>query len=159
MTRLHIELIENEASAKLISTVREMLRDRPRTNESFCKLIDFKSKHTGKPIISVETDSDEIIDFLQNNNSGGRILTNEEYEAHTSLSKGDKCSDVLSLKRNLYEKRYYHYNPDLLPYDLRDIKTTFDEDTELAVKEFQRANGLEVTGIANEETREKLTES
>jgi peptidoglycan hydrolase-like protein with peptidoglycan-binding domain len=27
------------------------------------------------------------------------------------------------------------------------------------VKEFQRANGLEVTGIANEETREKLTES
>jgi peptidoglycan hydrolase-like protein with peptidoglycan-binding domain len=159
MTRLHLELIENEASAKLRSKVWEMFQHRPRTNESVYKLIEFNSKHTGKPIISVETDSDEIIDFLQNNNSGGRILTNEEYEAHTSLSKGDKCSDVLSLKRNLYEKRYYHYNPDLLPYDLRDIKTTFDEDTELAVKEFQRANGLEVTGIANEETREKLTES
>ncbi|WP_413172388.1 peptidoglycan-binding domain-containing protein [Anabaena azotica] len=159
MTRLHIELIENEASTKLISKVLEMFRDRPRTNESVYKLIDSKSKHTGKPIISVETDSNEIIDFLQNNHSGGRILTNEEYEAHTSLSKGDKGSDVLSLKRNLYEKGYYHYNPDFLSYDLRDIKITFDEDTELAVKDFQRANGLPVTGIANEETREKLTES
>lgn len=150
MTRLHIEL--NNASSELRLKVNEMWRGREIKNYKI-----FTNKNTGNPIISLETDSDEIIDFLQN--SGQRILTNEEYEALTSVSKGDKGSDVQSLQRDLYKKGYYPNHPDVLPYDSHGARTfIFDDETELAVKDFQRANGLPVTGIANEETREKLTE-
>lgn len=151
MTRLHIEL--NNASRELRLEIDETLRHREIKNYKR-----FLNKNTGNSVISLETDSDEIIDFLQN--SGQRILTNEEYEALTSLSKGDKGSDVQSLQRDLYKKGYYPNHPDIAPYDSHGARTfIFDDETELAVKDFQRSNGLTVTGIANEETRSKLTES
>lgn len=156
MTRLHIELIKNTSYSELILKFEEIVRHREIKRRKI-----LTNKNTGNTIFSLETDSSEIINSLQDllQNSGGRILTNEEYELYTSVSKGDKNSEVVSLKRDLYEKGYYNYHPDLLPPELRDTKITFDEETELAVKDFQRANGLKVTGIANEETIEKLRES
>ncbi|WP_442939956.1 peptidoglycan-binding domain-containing protein [Nostoc sp.] len=48
----------------------------------------------------------------------------------------------------MLDKNFYPYLPSGI----------FDEDTELAVKDFQRTNRLPVTGIVNEETMKKLRE-
>lgn len=154
MTKLYIGFTDETAASNLSHEL--VWKKNPRDIKHM--KITSRNPQTGECILSVETDSDEIIDFLKN--SGGRILTNEQYEALTSVSKGDTGIDVQSLQRDLYNKGYYPSNPDFQPYDTHGARTfIFDEETELALKEFQRANGLPVTGIANEETIEKLRES
>lgn len=56
----------------------------------------FKNLQTSEYLISVETDSKEVEDLLQN--SGGRFLTNEEYEALTAYSKGDNGTDIHNIQ-------------------------------------------------------------
>ncbi|MDB9345773.1 peptidoglycan-binding domain-containing protein [Nodularia spumigena CS-586/05] len=153
MLKLHIGLTKNKTTSQLRLQIEEKKRRREITN-----LTTFTNEYTGELIMSLETDSNEIIALLQN--SGGRIITNEEYEALTSFSKGDKGSDVQNIQRYLYNKGYYPSNPDFQPYDSHGASIfIFDEETELAVKDFQRSNGLAITGIVNEETRKKLADS
>jgi murein L,D-transpeptidase YcbB/YkuD len=103
-----------------------------------------KNPQTNEYLILVETDSKQVEDLLQN--SGRRFLTNEEYEALTAYSKGDIGTDIQNIQQKLLDKNFYPNLPSGI----------FDEDTELAVKDFQRANRLAVTGIVNEETMKKL---
>ena len=61
---------------------------------------------------------------------------------YASLQKGDKNDDVLKMQNRLYE----------LGFLLDDRDGAFGKNTQTAVKAFQQAAGLEVTGIANNET-------
>jgi peptidoglycan hydrolase-like protein with peptidoglycan-binding domain len=45
-----------------------------------------------------------------------------------------------------------------LRYDISEIGGELNEETEAALKQFQKANGLEVTGRPDENTRNKLQE-
>ncbi|MEA5554098.1 peptidoglycan-binding domain-containing protein [Anabaena cylindrica UHCC 0172] len=98
---------------------------------------------TGEYLVSVETDSQEIQEEIQS--CGGRILSNEEYEALTAYSIGDAW--ITHIQMDLARKGYY------LPTLPSGV---FDEETKYAVIAFQRDNGLEVNGIVNEEMMEKL---
>lgn len=60
----------------------------------------------------------------------------------TSLEKGAKGDDVLTLQRLMLERGYLTVVPN----------GEYDKDTVTAVKNFQKANGLKATGIADEET-------
>ena len=66
----------------------------------------------------------------------------------TAYSKGDTGTDIHNIEQKLLDKNFYPYLPSGI----------FDEDTELAVKDFQRTNRLPITGIVNEETMKKLRE-
>lgn len=60
----------------------------------------------------------------------------------TSLEKGASGDDVLTLQRLLLERGYLLVAPN----------SEYDKNTVTAVKNFQKANGLKATGIADEET-------
>jgi len=61
---------------------------------------------------------------------------------YTTLAKGDKTQDVLNMQSRLYELGFYN--------DDRD--GSFGPNTQTAVKLFQEAAGLDVTGIADNAT-------
>ena len=61
---------------------------------------------------------------------------------YTTLSKGDKSDEVLEMQNRLY----------MLGFLLDDRDGAFGKNTQTAVKMFQQAAGLEVTGIADSET-------
>ncbi len=66
--------------------------------------------------------------------------------AYTPLSNGDKGDDVLKLQNRLYELGY-----------LRDDRDgAFGGKTQTAVKKFQERMGLEVSGIADQQTQSML---
>lgn len=60
----------------------------------------------------------------------------------STLEKGAKGDDVLLLQRLMLEKGYFLVAPN----------SEYDKNTVTAVKNFQKANGLKSTGIADEET-------
>lgn len=66
-----------------------------------------------------------------------------------SLSSGNSGDDVLGMQRELRELGYYDYEPD----------GKFGEATRRAVAQYQRANGLEATGVADSSTLMRLFES
>ena len=66
--------------------------------------------------------------------------------AYTPLSNGDKGADVLKLQNRLYELGYLN--------DDRD--GAFGGKTQTAVKMFQQSNGLEASGIADQQTQNVL---
>ncbi len=75
----------------------------------------------------------ELLDYLENN-----------FVRYTkTLKKGSKGDDVRRLQRKLYDANY-------LPGG---VDGQFGNDTFLAVKYFQRLNGLKETGVADEETQ------
>lgn len=142
MNRFHLGFADKEIRDKLKVQLLEKLQ----FNKQERLLSTSKNPQTGEYLIFVETDSEEVENLLQN--SGGRFLTNEEYEALTAYSKSDVGTDIQNIQNKLLDKNFYPYLPNGI----------FDEDTELAVKDFQRANGLPVIGIVNEETMKKLRE-
>jgi murein L,D-transpeptidase YcbB/YkuD len=142
MNRLHLGFTDKEIVDKLKVQLMEKWQHQKINVFSSAA----KNPQTGEYIIVVETDLKEVEDLLQN--YGGRILTNEEYEALTAYSKGDTGTDVQNIQQKLLDKNFYAYLP----------SRVFDEATELAVKDFQRTNRLPVDGIVNEETMKKLRE-
>ena len=68
--------------------------------------------------------------------------TPEPEVTYTTLSKGDKSDEVLEMQNRLY----------MLGFLLDDRDGAFGKNTQTAVKMFQQAAGLEVTGIADNET-------
>ncbi|MCC5628615.1 peptidoglycan-binding protein [Nostoc sphaeroides CHAB 2801] len=142
MNRFHLGFTDQEIVDKLKLQLMEKWQNKK--IERF--LSTSKNPQTNEYLILVETDSKEVENLLQN--SGGRFLTNEEYEALTAYSKGDTGTDIHNIQQKLLDKNFYPYLPSGI----------FDEDTELAVKDFQRTNRLPVTGIVNEETMKKLRE-
>lgn len=70
-------------------------------------------------------------------------LSNDFIRYTETLKKGSKGEDVKRLQRKLYDANY-------LPGG---VDGQFGNDTFLAVKYFQRLNGLKETGIADEETQ------
>ncbi|MHC5718413.1 MAG: peptidoglycan-binding domain-containing protein [Nostoc sp.] len=142
MNRLHLGFTNKEMVDQL--KVQLMEKWQHKIIKRFSSTL--KNPQTSEYLISVETDSKEVEDLLQN--SGGRFLTNEEYEALTAYSKGDTGTHIENIQQKLLDKNFYPYLPSRI----------FDEDTELAVKDFQRTNRLPVTGIVNEETMKKLRE-
>ena len=68
--------------------------------------------------------------------------TPEPEVTYTTLSKGDKSDEVLEMQNRLY----------MLGFLLDDRDGAFGKNTQTAVKMFQQAAGLEVTGIADSET-------
>lgn len=104
---------------------------------------------TGEYLVSVETSSKEIEETIRN--SGGRIISDEEYEALTGYSTGDLDDGwIISIQMDLGIKGYY------LPVHPSGV---FDEETKHAVMAFQRDHGLEVNGIVNEEVMERMREA
>ena len=142
MNRLHLGFTDKVVMDKLKIQLMEKLQHQKVNRFSSA----VKNPQTGEYIIVVETDLKEVEDLLEN--SGGRILTNEEYEALTAYSKDDRGTDVQNIQQKLLDKNFYPYLPSGI----------FDEETELAVKDFQRTNRLPVDGIVNEETMKKLRE-
>ena len=69
-----------------------------------------------------------------------------ETTAYATLSKGDKSDEVLNLQNRLY----------MLGFLLDDRDGAFGKNTQTAVKMFQQAAGLEVTGIADNATQQRL---
>ncbi len=65
---------------------------------------------------------------------------------YTTLSKGDKSDEVLDMQNRLF----------MLGFLLDDRDGAFGSKTQTAVKAFQQAAGLEVTGIADNETLKRL---
>lgn len=63
-----------------------------------------------------------------------------------TLKQGDKGDDVVKLQQFLLDQGYVKRKPD----------GSFGSGTEKAVKEFQKANDLSVTGIVNKSTRERI---
>lgn len=74
------------------------------------------------------------------------FLTAQAEAPHT-LSVGDRGQDVREIKLRLYELRYIKND---------NVTASFTEQTEEAVREFQRQNGLPETGTVDGATREKL---
>lgn len=72
--------------------------------------------------------------------------TPEPQTNYTTLSKGDKSDEVLEMQNRLYE----------LGFLLDDRDGAFGKNTQTAVKMFQQAAGLEVTGIADSATLQRL---
>ena len=68
--------------------------------------------------------------------------TPEPEVTYTTLSKGDKSDEVLEMQNRLY----------MLGFLLDDRDGAFGKNTQTAVKMFQQAAGLEVTGIADNAT-------
>ena len=68
-------------------------------------------------------------------------------EEETALSVGDKGTAVVEMKERLYELGYYNKDS---------FTRTFTDDTADRLKEFQRVNGLEETGMLDTQTREAL---
>jgi hypothetical protein len=68
--------------------------------------------------------------------------TPEPEVTYTTLSKGDKSDEVLEMQNRLY----------MLGFLLDDRDGAFGKNTQTAVKMFQQAAGLEVTGIADNQT-------
>jgi carboxyl-terminal processing protease len=64
------------------------------------------------------------------------------------MKKGDENSNVTFLQQAL----------NIVGYEI-DSDGIFDESTENAVRDFQRANGLQVTGLVKQDTRKKLQEA
>lgn len=65
---------------------------------------------------------------------------------YTTLSKGDKSDEVMDMQNRLF----------MLGFLLDDRDGAFGSKTQTAVKAFQQAAGLEVTGIADNETLKRL---
>ena len=65
-----------------------------------------------------------------------------------TLKQGDKGDDVVKLQQFLLDQGIVKRKPD----------GSFGPGTEKAVKEFQKANDLSVTGLVNKSTREKINE-
>ncbi len=72
--------------------------------------------------------------------------TPEPQTTYTTLSKGDKSDEVLEMQNRLY----------MLGFLLDDRDGAFGKNTQTAVKMFQQAAGLEVTGIADSATLQRL---
>ena len=72
--------------------------------------------------------------------------TPEPEVTYATLSKGDKSDAVLELQNRLFA----------LGFLLDDRDGAFGSKTQTAVKSFQQAAGLEVTGIADNETQKRL---
>lgn len=72
--------------------------------------------------------------------------TPEPEATYTTLSKGDKSDEVLEMQNRLY----------ILGFLLDDRDGAFGKNTQTAVKMFQQAAGLEATGIADNETLQRL---
>ena len=72
--------------------------------------------------------------------------TPEPEVTYATLSKGDKSDEVLEMQNRLYE----------LGFLLDDRDGAFGSKTQTAVKLFQQAAGLEATGIADNETLQRL---
>ena len=72
--------------------------------------------------------------------------TPEPEVTYTTLSKGDKSDEVLEMQNRLY----------MLGFLLDDRDGAFGKNTQTAVKMFQQAAGLEVTGIADSATLQRL---
>lgn len=69
--------------------------------------------------------------------------------SYSKLRPGDNNSKVKSLQYALYELKYFDGN----------ITGTYDEATENAVRVFQELNGLEMDGVAGQQTQQKLYSS
>lgn len=69
-----------------------------------------------------------------------------EVTSYTTLSKGDKSDEVLDMQNRLF----------MLGFLLDDRDGAFGSKTQTAVKAFQQAAGLEVTGIADSDTLTRL---
>lgn len=65
---------------------------------------------------------------------------------YTSLSKGDDSEDVKAMQQRLYDLGYLEDEPD----------GKFGNNTQTAVKLFQQQAGIEVTGVADNETQTAL---
>jgi len=72
--------------------------------------------------------------------------TPEPEKTYATLSKGDKSDAVLELQNRLFE----------LGFLLDDRDGAFGSKTQTAVKLFQQAAGLEATGIADNDTQQRL---
>ncbi|MBR1821469.1 MAG: peptidoglycan-binding protein [Clostridia bacterium] len=72
--------------------------------------------------------------------------TPEPTVTYNTLSKGDKSDEVLEMQNRLY----------MLGFLLDDRDGAFGKNTQTAVKMFQQAAGLEVTGIADNQTLQLL---
>ncbi len=70
----------------------------------------------------------------------------EPEKTYTTLSKGDKSDEVLEMQNRLY----------MLGFLLDDRDGAYGKNTQTAVKMFQQAAGLEVTGIADNATLQLL---
>ena len=70
----------------------------------------------------------------------------EPEQTYTPLSKGDKSDEVLEMQNRLY----------MLGFLLDDRDGAYGKNTQTAVKMFQQAAGLEVTGIADNATLQLL---
>ena len=80
-----------------------------------------------------------------------RLLYNSTGESgsYSKLSVGSKGTAVKNLQYTLYELKYYDGN----------ITGTYDEATQNAVMTFQQVNGLQVDGIAGQDTQRRLYSS
>ncbi|MDD3411365.1 MAG: peptidoglycan-binding protein [Eubacteriales bacterium] len=80
-----------------------------------------------------------------------RLLYNSTNESgsYSKLSVGSKGTAVKNLQYTLYELKYYDGN----------ITGTYDEATQNAVMTFQQVNGLQVDGIAGQDTQRRLYSS
>ncbi|BAU65157.1 hypothetical protein STA3757_25360 [Stanieria sp. NIES-3757] len=108
-----------------------------------------KKPKTGEYLVSIETSSNEIEKKIRN--SGGRIISDEEYEALTAYSIGDLDDGwITDIQQNLASKGYY------LPIYPSGI---FDEETKYAVMAFQRDHNLKVDGIVNETVMNQIREA
>ncbi|MEG3440366.1 peptidoglycan-binding domain-containing protein [Pannus brasiliensis CCIBt3594] len=139
MTRFHLGFSDGDAAYQL----REQLWNLGSLGIS--RLVGpFRSPKTNEYLVSVEAESDEAIQLVAN--SDGRPLTNEEYEAYTAYSLGDRNDYIVPIQVNLVSKGYFQRRADGI----------FDLEMQQAVKAFQRDEGLEATGILDEETMNRL---
>ncbi|NLO86748.1 MAG: peptidoglycan-binding protein [Clostridiales bacterium] len=72
-----------------------------------------------------------------------------ESGSYSKLEPGDNNSKVKTLQYALYELKYYDGN----------ITGTYDQATENAVRVFQEVNGLDMDGVAGQQTQQKLYSS
>lgn len=90
-----------------------------------------------------------VDELLALQNQINQLLTEKGYRLYTEISHGDKGDHVTRLQERLTELGYFSGK----------ISGKYDTETEKAVKQFQKNNGLVSSGMATQELQELLFSS
>lgn len=95
------------------------------------------------PYSAEQLSSLSIDELLELRECVSEVLSQKGYVLYHDLSHGDKGDEVTSLQERLKELGFYNGN----------INGKYDGTTEKAVKAFQKANSLDASGIATQQTQ------
>ena len=93
-----------------------------------------------------DLESLSVDELLSLQNVINDVLTEKGYVVYSDITHGDKGDNVIKLQERLTELGYYSGK----------ISGRYDGATEKAVKQFQKKNGLDVTGTATQEMQKMI---